>query len=228
MPRGRLAPVIAAMSGVMLLGSLPLSAWADTDPIADLKAQMEAIEQRHQQELSQLQARLTTLEANRNSVSKDASQAPAGMGDRVAALEEKISKVPGLEKFANITWYGDFRLRAYDGIYNLDNAVARHRTRGRLRLGLTYPAAEHLEFGARLSTGGSTGDSPYATFGNRFNKDDFQLDRYDLRYTPREPLALVAGKFENPFWVTQATWKVPPRSSSASGWTASEKAASRS
>lgn len=205
---GRMAPIMAVMGSVMMLGCVPLVAWADTDAIADLKSQMTAMEQRHQEELAQLQARLLALEASRSGLGKEESQAPAGLTDRLGALEQKVSKVPGLERFANITWYGDFRLRLYDGIYNLDSTASRHRARGRLRLGLTYPAAEHLEFGARLSTGGSTGDSGYATLGDRFSKDDFQLDRYYVRYRPIDALDLVAGKFENPFWVTQATWDV--------------------
>ena len=200
--------MVAVMSGVMMLGCMPLFAWADTDALADLKAQMAAMEQRHQEELTQLQARLTTLEASRANAGKEISQAPAGLTERLATLETKVSKIPTLDRFANITWYGDFRLRFYDGTYNLDSATNRHRARARLRLGLTYPAADNVEFGARLSTGGSTGDSPYVTLGDRFNKDDFQLDRYYLRYHPVPALDLVAGKFENPFWVTQATWDV--------------------
>ena len=103
--------MLAVMSGVMILGCMPFFAWADTDALADLKAQMAAMEQRHQEELTQLQARLTTLEASRANAGKEISQAPAGLPERLAALETKMSKVPALDRFANITWYSDFRLR---------------------------------------------------------------------------------------------------------------------
>lgn len=201
---GRWAGIVA-VCGAVAIGCPGSLAWADE--IGELKAQMAAMESRHREELAQLQARIGALEVSRERAAGPASPVSGDAEKRLTALEEKAKKVPAFERFAQITWSGDFRLR-YDSVYNQDRVANRHRGRARLRLGATYPAADRLEFGARLSSGGSTGDTGFATLGDRFGKEDFQLDRYYLRYRPVEAANLVAGKFENPFWVTQAMFDV--------------------
>lgn len=197
---------------MVLAGAQPVRA----DELADLKSQMAAMEERHQREIAQMQARLAALETQRQTVAGASQAAPQGLGERVDKLEETAKKIPAFERFAKINWSGDFRLR-YDGTFNDDATIPRHRGRARLRLGAKYPVAEQLEFGARLATGGATGDSPYSTLGDRFNKDDFQLDQYYLLYRPVEGSKLLGGKFENPFWVTQATWDIDLQPEGAGG-----------
>ncbi len=181
---------------------------AHADEVSDLKNQMQTMETQHQDELRKLQARLELLETQEKTRLSAASASQSGgtsLEKRLTTLEEAAKKVPAFERFAKINWYADFRLR-YEAILNRDNAANEHRDRGQFRLGATYPVSDELEFGARLSTGGSSGDSAFVTLGDRFNKDDFQLDRYYFRYRPVKQASIWGGKFENPFWVTQATW----------------------
>ena len=195
------------MWGVVVMASatvgLGQAGWADE--VAELKAHLDAL----QQQVNTQNAELATL---RQHVAQLGAGEPVGakapstsMTDRVAALETQSK---AMETFSKIAWFGDFRLRFWEGTVNQDNIANQHRARIRFRLGATYPVTDQLEFGTRLATGGTDGDSANTTLGDLFAKDSFDLDRYYLRYKPLEELDLVGGKFENPFWVTQATWDV--------------------
>jgi hypothetical protein len=187
------------------LAGFSSSGFSDETTETALTQRLDALQQQvesQQAELASLRQQLKQLGTN-----KPAGDAqPQGVTERVAALEQQAKS---LEEFAKIDWSGDFRIRFYDGIFNQqDTTGTRHRARARFRLGATYPVTEQLEFGARLATGGSDGDTANVTLGDLFTKDAFDLDRYYFRYRPREGVEVVGGKFENPFWVTQATWDV--------------------
>lgn len=188
---------------VMALATVGLGQAGWADDVAELTQRLEALQQQvdtQNAELVALRQKVTQLGAGDSAGAQATSQS---VTDRVATLE-KQSKA--LETFSKIGWYGDFRLRFWEGTVNQDHVVNQHRARIRFRLGGTYPITDQLEFGARLSTGGTDGDSAHTTLGDLFTKDSFDLDRYYLRYKPLDGLDLVGGKFENPFWATQTTW----------------------
>lgn len=190
---------------VMALATVGLGQAGWADEVAELKQHLEALQQQvntQNAELVTLRQQVTQLGAGEPAGAKATSKS---MTDRVAALETKSK---ALETFSKVNWYGDFRLRFWEGTVNQDNVANQHRARIRFRFGATYPVTDQLEFGTRLSTGGTDGDTANTTLGDLFAKDNFDLDRYYLRYKPLEGLDLVGGKFENPFWVTQATWDV--------------------
>ena len=112
------------------------------------------------------------------------SMAPSGLD---AALER-------------ISFYGDLRLRQEES-FRLEGAPDRHRSRMRVRAGLTYELDPGLSFGARLVTGNRRDPrSPHLTFGDGFDGLEVSLDRafVDWRPSGLEGLWLKAGKFAHP------------------------------
>lgn len=181
------------------------SGFSDETTETALTRRLDALQQQvesQQAELASLRQQLKQLGASQ--LAGDAK--PQGVTERVAALEQQTK---ALEEFAKIDWSGDFRIRFLDTTFNQqDTTGTRNRARARFRLGATYPITEQLEFGARLATGGTDGDTANVTLGDLLTKESVDLDRYYFRYQPRKGVELIGGKFENPFWVTQATWDV--------------------
>ncbi len=94
--------------------------------------------------------------------------------------------------------------------------VDQNRTRPRLRarLGLDADVGSGFTVGLRLASGdGSTPVSTNQTLGGApgdFSKYQFWLDRAFIRYAPIDGesgrLAIVLGRFENPFFTTELLW----------------------
>jgi hypothetical protein len=111
-----------------------------------------------------------------------------------------------------IRWFGDLRVR--EESFWRDGSPDRHRGRFRLRLGAAARISDQLEAGARLAAG--TNLDPIGTnqsFQDKFDKKDVFIDQAYLKLSTAGlagfealPLAVWAGKFENPLHYTALTW----------------------
>lgn len=75
----------------------------------------------------------------------------------------------------------------------------------RARLGLTADLGEHVQGGVRLATGNDDGPvSTTQTLGGGLAKKDAWIDQAWIAWTPIDALRVVGGRFENPYWSTEA------------------------
>jgi hypothetical protein len=92
----------------------------------------------------------------------------------------------------NSQFFGDIRVR-YEGQFK-NYTVDRNRERVRLRLGFKTKPVERLEVGVRLASGGT------------FVRKPFDIDQAYAKWTPKDYVALTAGKMANPFQKTDIIW----------------------
>jgi len=124
-----------------------------------------------------------------------------------------------LPKWLQTTKFGgDLRLR-YQGE---TTTGSKHRDRGRFRLryGFDTKPNDQMKIGFRMATGenksggGPEQTSTNQTFTNTFQNKHVWIDRAFIEYTPfsmtdmflLKDMALVGGKFPNPFWTTDMVW----------------------
>lgn len=103
----------------------------------------------------------------------------------------------------------------------LNSNQNRERIRMRLRLGTEVDLGENFTLGVRVGTGdsnspvsgnqtlGSTNTAPGGNFsqqGGQFAKYAIWLDRAFLRWEPVDSFAFTIGRFDNPFFSTNAIW----------------------
>jgi hypothetical protein len=104
---------------------------------------------------------------------------------------------------------------------NANQDRERIRLRLRLRLGTEIDLGDHFILGVRVGTGdsnspvsgnqtlGSTNTAPGGNFsqqGGQFSKYSIWLDRAFLKWEPVDSIALTIGRFDNPFFSTNAIW----------------------
>ena len=120
---------------------------------------------------------------------------PQEIEDRVAALEEKQSRVPKwLDK---IKLKGDFRLRYEHKERKGTNDVERGRIR--YRLGIESKIADQVLVGAGLASGSDSSTSARSTnqdLQDVFSTKPFSLDYAFVEYEPADWLSVIGGKFK--------------------------------
>jgi Putative porin len=86
--------------------------------------------------------------------------------------------------------------------YNTDQD--RNRARLRARLGMDADLSEGFWAGIRLATGDSSGPVSFnqtlGGSGGNFSKYSIWLDRAFIKYSPRDGVTFIAGRFDNPFF----------------------------
>jgi hypothetical protein len=113
--------------------------------------------------------------------------------------------------------FGDFRLR-YEANLLAGDTPDRHRGVLRLRTGATFRINELLTAGARIVTG-DPGDPRTADVTISDFLDDLELS-FDRAYleVKRDGGFATAGKFRNPFTVTELVWDADVNPTGAGGW----------
>jgi len=138
------------------------------------------------------------------------------------AKQESAKEMAKAESTASPEWTqrvkfkGDVRLRTQaDWAKNLSNSTGTAhqelRQRVRARLGMEAKVNDQIYGGIRIATGSSNAaNSTNQTLTNTFNKKQVWLDQAYLTWFPQfqylQGSSLWAGKFQNPFEVTDMTW----------------------
>jgi len=99
---------------------------------------------------------------------------------------------------------GDLRIRYQHE--DIEDGTDRSRSRIRLRWEFKTKLDENTEIGLRLATGTGEQTSTNQTFQDAFNQKSFWLDRAYVKYNFDENFSVIGGKFENPFFSTDAIW----------------------
>lgn len=109
------------------------------------------------------------------------------------------------DKWAGITFKGDFRVRGEFTDYKLEDVKDRNRGRFRLRLGLAKEWQEGWAVALRLASGSGEPTSTNQSFDQGFSGKELWIDQAFLTFR-REALTLGAGKFQNPFTTSDLLW----------------------
>ncbi len=197
---------------MLLLMGLIVPSWAlAEDKTEDVKATLEALQQRIKEQdrrLAELEAREAT---SKNAVTKD--DVRKVVEEMYADASKRGSSLP---KWAeNLTFSGDFRLRYENLSYDFRDTAAtpgdrkdRNRERYRLRFGFVKTYLEdQLEVGFRLASGNNSdptgtnqtlGESSSGEVG--FAKRPVWIDLAYAKYAPKEikGLSITGGKMKNP------------------------------
>jgi hypothetical protein len=113
----------------------------------------------------------------------------------------------GLNFFEATTFDATANLR-YVGIFP-NNAGGNNLAQMEFKFGLTKKIGDEMTFGGELSSGNA--DDPtetFDTFGNGFNREMIQINRYFFSYLlpDAEFIRFSAGKFVNPFKTSPLIW----------------------
>ncbi|VAX35682.1 hypothetical protein MNBD_UNCLBAC01-1179 [hydrothermal vent metagenome] len=120
---------------------------------------------------------------------------PAGIENRVVALEEKQSKAP--KWIDKIKLKGDFRLRYEHKERKGKNDVERARIR--YRLGIESKVVDKVIVGLGVASGSDSSTSARSTnqdLQDVFSRKSFSLDYAFFEYEPTDWLSVIGGKFK--------------------------------
>lgn len=82
----------------------------------------------------------------------------------------------------------------------------RRQWRFRLRFGLTLEPIDNVEAGFRLASGSGFQNTTNQSYDSHARGKDIFIDRVYASWKPVDPLKLVGGKFENPFFTSTLVW----------------------
>lgn len=170
---------------------------AKADELAELKAQMKAMQKR----LEQLEAKQA------KPVAVDQRYVDSLVGNAIEKNKGSIGALPSWVN--NITPYGDFRYRHESMSRTNDDVITNDRRRNRIRarLGIKVKISDELSTDFRIASGSSDGPtSTNQTLGDS-DSDSFSSKELwlDLAYADWHPatmpgLNIYAGKMKNPFY----------------------------
>jgi hypothetical protein len=186
-----------ALVGLVVLTLLSPYVSAETNEleIEALRAQLYAISQRldalekSNQELSK--ANILLQES-----SQQTAASIADVRDKTAAVAEQVTEKAAVSSWTErIRWKGDFRLR-YEGI-DEENKSSRNRNRIRARAAIIARAADDVEIGFGLASGGDDPVSSNQTLGSGGSTKGMNLDLAYFSWSGLENTRIVGGKFKN-------------------------------
>lgn len=190
---------------------------AQADEISELKAQMKAMEARHQKEIAELKARIETLEAERAA----RIETPKEMEERVIAIEERL-KEPyegGLLSFKGKNWEigGELELEFVDTQDDTNIGEPEpHFQIDKFSLIPRVHFAEDITLEADLYFQDSSArvDEAFVTFAKLPFNSELKVgldDRFIMpkRMTERWPLAATAFWKDEEFGITWSTEQEP-------------------
>lgn len=174
---------------------------ARADELAELKAQMTAMQKR----LEQLEAKQAKQE--KAAIAVDQKYVDSLVGNAIEKNKGSIGTLPAWVN--NITPFGDFRFR-YESLRNTsgddnDDTLVNDRRRNRIRARLGFKAKINDEWDTifRIASGSSdTPTSTNQTVDGAFESKDLWLDLAYADWHPadRPGLNITMGKIKNPFY----------------------------
>ena len=103
---------------------------------------------------------------------------------------------------------GDFRYR-YEGI-SVEGSDTRRRNRIRARTNITAQAADNIEVGFGLATGGDDPVSANQTLGGGGSSKNIRLNLAYVDWEAMDGLHVIGGKFKNPLYrAGKQAWPLP-------------------
>lgn len=175
--RGLLLKTLALMC--LLSAGLTHASEDAVSLIETLKAQIEALSER-----------IELLEAQQTASSEVKQES-------VALLQDPKPGTPAKKAWSDsIKLKGDFRYR--HEAFDIENRRDRHRQRMRARVALSGSVNDQVSVGFGLATGGSDPISTNQTFDDASSSKNVVIDLAYAKWSPRQGLDIVAGKFKNP------------------------------
>ena len=189
----------------------PTAAQVNTDDIAAIRAQMQALADRLQkleQTNQSLETQNAELKKSADDATKQVKQVQADTDSTIDQLAKTRSALP--EWVSRINVKGDFRYRHEDintgddaaAIANKGSTSDRERDRIRARIAITAKVSDTVTAGVRLATSETNLDprSPNVTLSGYSSKKTVAFDQAYVEWAPTADFKVTAGKMAYP-WV---------------------------